>query len=447
MRHLIALGLCLCVVGSAAAQTEVIIRRPGEKDQVIRLDSAQTREALAKARVELRKATTAVGQRVELLNKQITHEQGLLQKHQEQGVLLKLQEQGAMQKQLLSDRMAELPARITTLAQKNTELATRGMIEPLIASIQERLRQPRMGIMVDTRSRDTDKWGAYVTSVTPGGPADKAGILSGDIIMRIAGKSVAGNSTNGRDNDDSGPGVRLINIVSQLEPGKAVDVELRRGTQNRNVKVTPVEDDSPAIARMMTDRAPWSGSFSYSLPSRELSGRLATPDGMTLESPSMSIFSNGTPGSFFYSWGSNGLFANLELVSLNEKLGSYFGTTEGVLVVSTEARRSSQDAVVMPAMPRDVVIRTQGDSTVARAPRAGSYIVRGGRADTVYADMHRTAMNIGVEPGDVIVSVDGRKVTTPSQLMRVVATYDRGEEFKLQIMSLKRAETLTVLMP
>jgi S1-C subfamily serine protease len=438
MRHLIALSLSLCIVGTAAAQTEVIIRRPGERDQVIRLDSAQGVAALAKAKVELRKATTAFQQHAELLNKQL------------------LQEHGAMQgQQLMRQRLEELPAKIATLAQKNTELASRSMIEPMIASIRERLRQPRIGIMIDYRSRDTDKWGAYVTSVTPGGPADKAGILSGDIIMRIAGKSLTEHPVKSDGDEESSPGVRLINIVSQLQPGKPVDIELRRGTQNRNVKVTPIEDDSPAIASLT--RAPWNGSFSYTLPSRELSGRLATPEAMTLESPSMSIFS-GAPGSFMYSWGSNGLFANLELVSLNEKLGSYFGTTEGVLVVSTEARRPFEDAVAMPAMPGDVVVRTRGDSTATRAPRARvtvrgsdrsdtSYIVRGARADTVYAPMHRTPINIGVEPGDVIVSVDGRKVATPSQLMRVVATYDRGEEFKLQIMRQKRAETLTVKMP
>ena len=437
MRHLIAIGLCLCVAGTAAAQTEVIIRRPGEKDQVIRLDSEQTKEAMARARVELRKVTTAVEQHAQVLNKQLMQEQGVLQSQQ-----------------LMHQRLAELPAKIATLAQKNTELATRSMIEPMIASIREHLRQPRMGIMVDTRSRDTDKWGAYVTSVTPGGPADKAGILSGDIIMRIAGKSLTEHAAKSDSDDESSPGVRLINIVSQLQPGKPVDIELRRGTQNRNVKVTPIEEDSPALARLMTDRSPRTGSFSYTLPSREFSGRLATPEAMTMEAPSMNLFSGA--GSFMYSFGSNGLFANLELVSLNEKLGSYFGTTEGVLVVSTDAHRPFEDAVAMSAMPRDVVIRTRGDSTVASPPRA-RVTVRGGdvRGDTVvYIDgtprpgsLRRTAINIGVEPGDVIVSVDGRKVTTPSQLMRIVGTYDRGEEFKLQIMRQKHAETLNVKMP
>ena len=429
MRHLIALGLCLCVVGTAAAQTEVIIRRPGEKDQVIRLDSAQTREALARAKVELRKATTAIEQHALLLNKQLT------------------QEQGVLQSQLMHQRMAELPARIATLAQKNTELATSNMIEPMIARLTERFRQPRMGIMVDTRSRDSDKWGAYVTSVTPGGPADKAGILSGDIIMRIAGKSLTERPVKSDGDDESSPGVRLINIVSQLQPGKAVDIELRRGTQNRTVKVTPIEDDSPSLARLMPDRMPTVGSYAFTMPGREFSGKIASPEAMNLESPSMSIFSNGGPGSFFYSFGSNGLFANLELVSLNEKLGSYFGTNEGVLVVSTEARRPFEDGVPMPAMPRDVVIRKQGDSTVARASRTRVTVRGSDTANYIDGAPLREPINIGLEPGDVIVSVDGRKVTTPSQLMRIVGTYDRGEEFKLQIMRQKRAETLPVKMP
>ena len=50
--------------------------------------------------------------------------------------------------------------------------------------------RPRFGITIDTRPRDTDKVGAYVTAVTPGGPAAKAGIRSGDIIAKVAGKAV-----------------------------------------------------------------------------------------------------------------------------------------------------------------------------------------------------------------------------------------------------------------
>ncbi len=47
----------------------------------------------------------------------------------------------------------------------------------------------------------------------------------------------------------------------------------------------------------------------------------------------------------------------------------------------------------------------------------------------------------------MIVSVDGRKVTNPSQLMKIVGSYDHNDEFKLQIMRQKHAETLTVKLP
>ena len=401
MRHLITLGLCLGVVASAAAQTEVIIRRPGEKDQVIQLDSARAREALARAKVELRHATTSI------------------QQH--------LQE---MEKQLTRDQMKELPTRINTLALRNTELATRNMIEPLMARLTEIRRQARLGIVVTTVPRETDKWGAYVTSVTPGGPADKAGILSGDVIIRIAGKSLTEKPAKGEDKDDSSPGLRLISIVSQLEPGKPVDVELRRGSQNRTVKVTPVEDDMPSIARVMPER-PATGTLSWTVPGRELSMMPEAP--LALESPSINVFSGGGPGSFFYSFSTNGLFSNLELVSLNEKLGSYFGTNEGVLVVNTMNQRSNMIRPLRSDSNRVMVRRGVG---------AGVKI----QADTIEV-RPRALVDIGLEPGDVIVSVDGRKVTTPSQLMRIVGTYDRGDEFKLQIMRQKRAETLTVKMP
>ena len=60
---------------------------------------------------------------------------------------------------------------------------------------------------------------------------------------------------------------------------------------------------------------------------------------------------------------------------------------------------------------------------------------------------HQAMPEVALEPGDVIISVDGRKVTTPSQLIRIVGTYDRGEEFKLQVMRQKRQESIPVKMP
>jgi hypothetical protein len=43
-------------------------------------------------------------------------------------------------------------------------------------------RRARLGITVELSAKETDSLGAFVQAVTPGGPASKAGIRSGDII-------------------------------------------------------------------------------------------------------------------------------------------------------------------------------------------------------------------------------------------------------------------------
>ena len=67
MRGLIAMGLTSASPVSAAAQTEVIIRRPGQQDQVIQLDSAHAKVALEKAQVELKKMAADMQDRLKEL--------------------------------------------------------------------------------------------------------------------------------------------------------------------------------------------------------------------------------------------------------------------------------------------------------------------------------------------------------------------------------------------
>ena len=82
-------------------------------------------------------------------------------------------------------------------------------------------RRARLGIKVNLQKRETDSVGAYVESVTPSGPAAKAGIRSGDIITKLDGKSVlSGGSAEERDGRQSPPGLRLIELAARLEPGE-----------------------------------------------------------------------------------------------------------------------------------------------------------------------------------------------------------------------------------
>ncbi|MFA6147352.1 MAG: DegQ family serine endoprotease [bacterium] len=70
--------------------------------------------------------------------------------------------------------------------------------------------------------------GALVSDVTSGGPAEKAGIRSGDVIVAFNGKEI-------RDEHD------LPQIVASMKPGKTVDVRLLREGKEMTLPVTIVE--------------------------------------------------------------------------------------------------------------------------------------------------------------------------------------------------------------
>lgn len=249
--------------------------------------------------------------------------------------------------------------------------------------------RPRFGITIDTRARETDKWGAYITAVTPGGPADKAGVRSGDIIAKLGGKAVAGSG-------DETPGIKLIAMIGALEPNKAVEVQLRRGNDTKTVKVTPSDDDSffagPAVVFDTVRRA-----FGTMFDAPTVAG-LRSRSGENIQTLRLAERAAEMPmGTYSFTVNATamgGPLASVEMTSLNAGLGSYFGATEGVLIINVGEK---QDA--------------------------------------------------GLQPGDVVTSVDGRKVTSPGQLARILRTYEKGEEYKLQIMRQKRTETVTGKMP
>ena len=227
-------------------------------------------------------------------------------------------------------------------------------------------RRARLGIKVNLQARETDSIGAYVDAVTPSGPAAKAGIRSGDIITKVDGKSVLSGRDDSADQRQSQPGLRLIELAARLEPNDTVAIEFRRGKDRKTVSV--VTEDEPEMV--------WSGQ-----PPPPRMFRFHGPDG----DGRMSV------GGFVDRWEFPGRpLADLELAPLNADLGQYFGTSDGVLVIS--------------------------------APKESG---------------------LGLKGGDVVQAVDGRKPAGPSHLMRILRSYDKGESCKLDVMRNKKHETIT----
>jgi membrane-associated protease RseP (regulator of RpoE activity) len=72
-------------------------------------------------------------------------------------------------------------------------------------------------------------------------------------------------------------------------------------------------------------------------------------------------------------------------------------------------------------------------------PELGEYF---GVEEGVLVTEVREAATLGLEPGDVVVEVDGRPVTTVERLRRILRSYDPDEEIGMRIV--RKGETMEI---
>ncbi len=203
-------------------------------------------------------------------------------------------------------------------------------------------RRARLGVYVNTGANpETDSKGALITGVVPGGPADKAGLRKGDIITKLDDVSLL-EGAEVYDEDESAPGMRLIERARKLEPGDTVEIEYLRDGDRRTTKlVVGAFDRFPGLdlesVRDLTERA------------RELSRAYA---------PRVRALAIGI----------DGRLGGLRLVPLNAELGEYFGTDRGVLVVKAPEDNE------LKLRPGDVIQKIDGRSV--RSPDHAVRILR-----------------------------------------------------------------------
>ena len=81
-----------------------------------------------------------------------------------------------------------------------------------------------------------DSNGALVQDVTPGGPADKAGLKEGDIIRKLNGQTVEGSDQLTTTVADSSPGT--VATLEILRDGKPMTLKVTLGERPANLSVT-----------------------------------------------------------------------------------------------------------------------------------------------------------------------------------------------------------------
>jgi C-terminal processing protease CtpA/Prc len=141
---------------------------------------------------------------------------------------------------------------------------------------------------------DNTKGGARVIGVSPGGPAEKAGLRQGDVIVALDGKPMTGGSA-------------VSEYMEAVKPEQKVKVRAMRGDKAQEfvVAARPVRFERQIFTN----------------PSGPM---LAMGAGEAMSA--MPLMNGGEP--FFV-----GEFGGMELARITPKLGAYFGVTDGVLVV------------------------------------------------------------------------------------------------------------------
>ncbi len=245
------------------------------------------------------------------------------------------------------------------------------------------LRRAYLGLTVNTRASASDSIGALIHSVSPNGPADHAGIRTGDIITSLAGESLLERiGIKGRTPNTSLPGLRLIELAARFDPGDTVRVIFRRGAETKRTDIVT----APPPFYVQTWRTP-DGAQGYVFGTDTFNVRVDSIDGLRGFMPRLETLrglQDRADMAFFPP-----LF-EFELVPLNPGLAEYFGTPDGVLVIS--------------------------------AP-AGS--------------------KLNLKGGDVVLAVGDRKPTSPSHLLRILQSYDAKESIPLTIMRKQRRLTIT----
>ena len=274
----------------------------------------------------------------------------------------------------LADAQRRLEEAAREVAEKSAQLYQNHMPQ------MERIRIERggtgkgamLGVHIETHEGDDSNHvdGVDVVGVTPNGPADKAGLKSGDRIMAINGQSLQWQG-------DTSPAKQLFDVMAKVEPEEAVTVDyVRDGNANSVI----VETEKLNHIQFFADRD-FDFDFDFDFDDEKLKD---IEDKVIVLNDGMKSFARR----FQRPW------RDLELMALTPKLGSYFNTEKGVLVVSVGEEK-----------------------------------------------------DLKLEEGDVILTIDGREPKDPAHTVRILNSYQPGEKITFQIMRERRKREVEYTVP
>ena len=257
----------------------------------------------------------------------------------------------------LEKQLAEARERLDDAARDVAELSAQlygGPDAGMGGSMHARPRGAMLGVNIgNSQSRDE---GVEIMGVSPGGPAERAGLRTGDVIMSVNGKSL-------KKSGDKLPAAELVDFMRSVEPGQVVKLDYLHAGKPQTAEVTTTRAEPP-LARILRDRM-----------------MLPLPEGMEMPD-------------FEHMLSPDRSFRALELVPITPKLGQYFGTDKGLLVVRAPAEPGFQ-----------------------------------------------------LEEGDVLIAIDGRTPESPGHAFRILRSYQPGEKVKIGVLRNRKRLDLEIITP
>ena len=257
--------------------------------------------------------------------------------------------------------------------------------------------RPMLGVLLESRPDG----GVAVMDVLDGSPAREAGIVAGDLILSIDGHELTepleGRAERDLDQDLPRPEQRLRALLGEVAEGETVTLVVERDGGQLTFDLVPevlppyvgLWPDAPDVRERWGEARGWlPDEYEEQLERmRELYEEYRdqyrtyewAPPG-----PTRFFADTLSPQRWELRWDGTGPVGRgrhgLDLVDLNPGLGAYFGTSDGVLVADIE-----------------------DDSP------------------------------LGLQPGDVVVAVDGRVVDDIDELHRILGSYQNHEEIAFRI--------------
>jgi membrane-associated protease RseP (regulator of RpoE activity) len=226
----------------------------------------------------------------------------------------------------LEARLEEARSRLEEAAHEVAELTGQmsgDWVDKFMVLDDEGPSRAVIGVQLDPES---GKEGARIQEVSPGGPAEDAGLRAGDVITAIDGTAVKSENT----------ARRVMHLMRKVTPESKVNVRVIRDGKSREFVVT-----SRRGATFLGMNQPFVAPLPPLPP--------GAPDG-----PHIRTF-----GPVMI----HGPLGDMELATLTPQLGRYFGTDKGVLVVRAPKDFKLEDG--------DVILAIDG-----REPNSGSHATR-----------------------------------------------------------------------